>query len=99
MDNDTPRLDRLHFFEPDLKFPADSDTVFNIEYDSNTNQTTFILPYQDAKADTLVFGSGYGDLTNRSIKCINTTTAGGKTRLRVTGKFDDIVGVTDDQGL
>ena len=99
MDNDTPRLDRLHFFEPDLKFPADSDTVFNIEYDSNTNQTTFILPYQDAKADTLVFGSGYGDLTNRSIKCINTTTAGGKTRLRVTGKFDDIIGVTDDQGL
>ena len=97
--NDTPRLDRLHFFEPDLKFPADTDTVFNVEYDSNTDRTTFILPYQDENVNTLVFGPGYGDLTNRSITCVNTTNAGAKTRLVVQGKFDDIVAVSEDQGL
>ena len=104
VDTDIPRLDRLHFLEPDQKVPADSDTVFNIEYDSDVTSptfdtTTFILPYQDANANTIVFGAGYGEYTGRSISCVNTTEAGKKTRLRVQGKLDDILAVTEDQGF
>ena len=109
VDDNTPRLDRLHFFEPDLKFPADTDSVFNVEYDDRPtigaspnplfDTTSFILPYQDENVDTIVFGSGYGDLANRSIKCVNTTEKGKKTRLRIQGKFDEILAFTEDQGL
>ncbi len=104
VDTDIPRLDRLHFLEPDQKVPEDTDTVFNIEYDDDVNSptfdtTTFILPYQDANANTIIFGAGYGEYTGRSISCVNITEAGKKTRLRVQGKLDDILAFREDQGF
>jgi hypothetical protein len=97
VNNSLPRLDRLHFFEPDIA-EAVGDTVFNVSYDAATDKTTFILPYQDSKATQLVFGDGYGDFSNRSINCVNVTEAGKKTRLVVQGKFDDIIAGTEDHG-
>lgn len=104
IENDLPRLDHLHFFEPNIKFPEDSDTQFNVVYDSDTTSstfdtTTFILPYQDENVNTIVFGPGYGDYSGRSIPCVNVTEAGKKTRLRVDGRFDDFLAVKEDQGL
>lgn len=97
VNNSLPRLDRLHFFEPDIA-EAVGDTVFNVSYDAGTDKTTFILPYQDSKATQLVFGEGYGDFSNRSISCVNITDPGKKTRLVVQGKFDDIIAGTEDHG-
>ena len=97
VNNDLPRLDRLHFFEPDIA-EAVGDTIFNVSYDADADRTTFILPYQDPKATQLVFGEGYGEFSNRSIRCVNTTDAGKKTRLVVDGKFDDILAGSEDHG-